>query len=401
MSDNKSILLTKKTGSILGLIYTIVIGFAFYFALNSIHITSQWLPYDVIVKNANSNLFYKFIWFIKDFSEPQFYAGFLASIGIIFGGFVAWLLSVKKSPLAGFDICYGTNLWPWVFASQVISLSFAIFVLNYTSFFDSGNFTWLPTFITVVGVPPSIMLLYGPNYKALFTVSILGGLICFPTAFWIMCKILPLVDLPATVGNVVTMAITGIVICQVCKMLPWMKKIDFSPVTKDENLSEEEKLQRMLRPAWTVRRVLADISEPQFYGNEVVGIFAIIGACADWILNCGHGAGGSGALPAIILSQFIGGGVGVFLYLYKYYEKGWYATYVPVVSVAPACVLIFGASIPVAVFAGVLGGIIGAPVAEFFAEKLPEHIHSTNANVLSMALCTTIVIIVMRALPWF
>ena len=67
----------------------------------------------------------------------------------------------------------------------------------------------------------------------------------------------------------------------------------------------------------------------------------------------------------------------------------------------PACVLMFGATIPVAVFAGVLGGVLGGPVAEFFGDKLPEGVHGTVANVTSMAICTIITAVVMQALPWF
>lgn len=61
----------------------------------------------------------------------------------------------------------------------------------------------------------------------------------------------------------------------------------------------------------------------------------------------------------------------------------------------------FGANIPVALFAGMLGGIIGAPIADFFAAKLPEDIHGTNANVTSMALSTIIVSMVMKFLGVF
>ena len=391
-----------KNGSTTGLIITVLIGFVLYFILGSVQHVGQWFPYDQVAANAETNLFYKGIWFLMNFSEPQFYAGVLASIGMIFGGFVAWRLSVRRSKYAGFDVCYGSNLWPWVFASQILSLGLAIFVLDYNSMFNGGEYTWIPTFISVVGAPPSIMLLYGPNYRALLTGSILGGLICAPTAFWIMTRIIPLLGIPGVVGNVLTMAITGIIICQVCHILPCLERVPSKTIEKDTpELSREEELERMLKPTWFVRRVLADFSEPQFYGNEIAGLFIILGACLEWFLNSGHGAYASGTIPAIILSQFIAGGVGVYLYTHKFFEKGWYATYVPVVSVGPACVLMFGATIPVALFAGILGGIIGAPVAEFFGNRLPDHIHGTNANVLSMALSTTIVAIVMQALPWF
>ena len=58
----------------------------------------------------------------------------------------------------------------------------------------------------------------------------------------------------------------------------------------------------------------------------------------------------------------------------------------------------FGGTLPVAIISGVLGGILGGPVAEFFSAKLPEDVHGTNANVLSMALCTCIVAIVLQGL---
>ena len=61
----------------------------------------------------------------------------------------------------------------------------------------------------------------------------------------------------------------------------------------------------------------------------------------------------------------------------------------------------FGGTVPVALFAGALGGILGGPVAEFFAGKLPEGIHVTVANVTSMAVCTTVTAAVMQILPFF
>lgn len=392
----------KEIGSFIGLGLVILLGFGIYFLLNKIQITSNWLAYDFIVKNINTNVFYKVIWAIKDFTEPQFYAGVLASLGVILGGIIAWRLDVRKSRFSGFDICYGSNMFPWILASQLISLTLTIFVFNFTSHFSTGEYSWLPTFITIVAVPPSLMLIYGPSYKSLFTVSILGALVSFPTAFFIMNKIIPLLDIPGVVGNVLTMAITGIVIGEVCKELPWMEHVPFNHINKGaKEMTEEDQLEEMSTPIWFVRRVLADFSEPQFYGNEVASLFLILGVCIDWILNNAHGASGSGAIPAILLSQFIGSGIGVFLYFDKFVKKGWYATYVPVVSVGPACVLMFGTTIPVAVFSGVLGGIIGAPVAEYFTNKLPSHIHGTVASVMSMALCTTIVAIVIEALPWF
>ena len=152
-------------------------------------------------------------------------------------------------------------------------------------------------------------------------------------------------------------------------------------------------------PLWFVRRVLAEFSEAPFYGNEVVSLFIFAGLILGTILCPGHNVNGAGAaLPAIVLSQFTSAAVGVLLYASKFADGGWYATYVPVVSTGPACVLALGANIPVALVAGVLGGILGAPIAELVASWLPKDIHGTVANVASMAITTSVVYIAMSAL---
>lgn len=342
---------------------------------------------------------YKLIWFIMNFTEPVFYVGFFASLVLILGGIIAWRLDVKNSKLAGFNICYGKNLFPWVLASQLLSLFLSVFVFDYTRFFQNGEYIWLPTFISVVAAPPAIILIYGPSIVTLLTASFLGGIMSFPVAFWIMNNIIPILGVPGVVGNVLAMTITGILIDGICKTLPWIKKIP-SKSLKRTVKSDEQRLKEIVRPLWFVRRVFADFSEPQFYGNEISGLFLIIGACLDWVLNVNHGSSASGAIPAIILSQFIASSVGIFLYFNKYVERGWYPTFVPVVSTGPACVLMFGTSINIAITAGVLGAIIGAPLAEYFSDGLPDDYHPTIGCVTSMAITTIVVSMTLKVLPW-
>lgn len=335
-----------------------------------------------------------------NFTEAEFYAGFFASLGLIIGGIIAWRLDIKNSKLAGFNICYNKNLFPWVLGSQLLSLLLAICVFDFMGFFRSGQYTWLPTFISIVAAPPAIMLIYGPSIVTLLTVSFLGGIMSFPIAFWLMNIITPSLGIPGVVANLFAMTITGILIAGICKTLPWIRKKPTKPLNRAAK-SQEQVLEEMRKPLWFIRRVLADFTEPQFYGNEIAGLFLIIGACLDWILNMNHGAYASGAIPAIILSQFIASSVGIFLYFDKYVERGWYPTFVPVVSVGPACVLMFGSSIGVAVTAGVLGAIIGAPLAEYFCDSLPDDYHPTIGNVTSMAVTTIVVSVIIKVLPWF
>ncbi len=381
-----------KLGSISGLVVNLVIGFALFFLVGAIQRVGTALDYNQIVQTVTTNTSSKFIWFFMNFTEPQFYAGLFASIFIILGGILAWILDQKNSKYAGFPVSYSSNMFPWVLASQLLSLALTVFVFNFTRFFDEG-FTWLPTFITVVGIAPALMLLYGPGLPKLLTVSVLASLVSFPTAHWLNQTIMPLLEVPGVVSNVSTMAITGVIVCAVVKALPWMKKSD-APLLERTNRPVDD----LDSPFWAVRRVFADLSEPQFYGSEIAGLFVVLGVIVDSVINVNHPAYASGVVPAILLSQFVGGGVGVFLYTQKFKDLGWYATYVPVVSVGPGCVLLLGGSIEVAVLAGLLGGIIGAPLAEYLYNRLPEGYHITIGNVGSMAITTILVSIVLKFL---
>lgn len=384
----------RKLGSAAGLLVTVAIGFACFIIFPLLSGSVSKFSYNSIVDGISSDVMKQVYWFFMNFTEPNFFAGIFSGIMVIIGGFVAWMLSIKNSKFAGFDVCYGSStMWPWVLASQLISLILAVFVFQYINWFDVSGTTWIPTFIAVVGAPPSIMLMYGPSITALLTSSVLGGLVCAPTAYWLANKVIPVLGVPGVVSNVAAMAISGVVICYVVKMLPFVKKV---PIVDHRKSAPRE--ENVYSCVWSVRRALAEFTEPHFYGNEVASIFLLAGLFIDCLLNKDMAAYGSGAIGAILLSQFVGAGVGIFLYAGKFENNGWYATYVPVVSVGPACVLMFGSTIGVAVLAGALGGILGAPVAEFFAGKLPDGVHGTNANVTSMALCTIIVAIIFQGL---
>ena len=387
----------KKNGSLVGFVVVIAMGFAFYSGLGAISGKGGALTYSYVVDGITRVFGKQILWFLMNFVEAQFYAGVFAGAGIILGGIAAWFLAKNNSRLMGFSICYGSpSIFPWVLASQLLSLGLAIFVYRYIGLFDSRGTTWIATFITVVGAPPSIMLLYGPSLPALLVGSAIAGLFSAPFATWLAESIIVPLKLPGVVSNVLTMAFVGILTCMLCRTLPWVEKKPIADYPKTPSPEPD-----VFSAGWFVRRCLADFSEAQFYGNEVASVFLLIGVTVDWMVNKDLPSYGSGALPAIILSQFVGTAVGVLLYANKFDKGGWYATYVPVVSVGPACVLLFDGTVSAALFSGLLGGIIGAPLAEFFKEHLPEGVHVTNANVLSMAASTTIVATVMKFIGCF
>ena len=383
----------SKYGSPLGLGIVVLVGFAFYFVLNTVKGFSVIPDYNTVVQNIHGSgtLF----WFFMNFTEPNFFAGFCSSILILVGAAVAWFLALRGSRWAGFEICYGAaKIWPWVFASQILSLVLIMFGLNYMSLFKEGV-TWIPTFIAIVNVPPALVLMYGPGVATLLTVSVIGAFICTPTAVW-LSKVFAPWNIPGVVSNVSAMAVAGVIGAAACQALPWMKKRGVAPISSPIPLKNNTR-----SASWLVRRVVADFTEPLFYGNEVAGAFLLIGVLLDTILNPGLSAYGGQCIGAVVLSEMIAGGVGVFLYADKWEQKGWYATYVPVVSSAPACAMMFGSTLHAAVFAGILGAVIGAPLAEFCSNKMPDYVPGTVANVSAMAISTIIVAATMQALPWF
>ena len=389
-------------GSPIGLAINLAIGFAAYALLSVLTGLPGLVPglaYEHLIEGITASVPKQLAWVLMDFTEPEFYASVLAGAGAILGGFVAWQLARRHSKLAGFSICYGEHeVFPWVLASQLLSLGLTIFVWRFIDGFDAAkDVTFVATFIPIVAAPPAAMLLYGPSVPALLTSSVLASLLCSPTATWLGAHVFTPLGLPGVVANVTAMAITGFAIFMVLKVLPWVRKVEVPDMRPTLTPVEDVRT-----PAWAVRRVIAEFSEAPFYGNEVASLVMFAGLILGTVLNPAMNVNGAGAaLPAIVLSQFVSAAVGVFLYAGKFERGGWYATYVPVVSCGPACVLALGASVPVAVAAGVLGGILGGPLAEFFASLLPEDVHPTVANVASMAATTSFVYIAMAALPFF
>lgn len=390
------------TGSPVGLAVNLAIGVIAYLLLSALVSLPGLVPglaYDQLIAGITASVPKQLAWALMDFTEPEFYASAFAGAGTILGGFVAWQLARRHSKFAGFSICYGEHeMFPWVLASQALSLGLTIFVFRFIDGFDAApGVTFVATFIPIVAAPPAAMLLYGPSVPALLTSSVLAAALCSPTATWISAHVTSPLGLPGVVANVAAMALTGFAIFMVLKVLPWVKKVDVPDIRPTLTPVEDVRT-----PLWAVRRVIAEFSEAPFYGNEVASLVMFAGLILGTVLNPAMNVNGAGAaLPAIVLSQFVSAAVGVFLYAGKFERGGWYATYVPVVSCGPACVLALGASVPVAVAAGVLGGILGGPLAEFFASLLPEDVHPTVANVASMAATTSFVYIAMAALPFF
>ena len=267
----------ENYGSPAGLILTVGIGFALYYILGAVHGQLNQGAYTKLVESVYTPK-NQLLWFLINWTEPEFFAGPISTIFLLAGSLIAWLLSIRKSKYAGIEICYGSaRIWPWVFASQVLSLVFTEYLFGYLHLFDAG-LTWIPTFIVIVSVPPSMVLMYGPGFTTLLTASLLGAVLCTPTAYWIS-QATASWGIPGATNNVLCMVVAGVIAGCVCRVLPWMKKRE---IPKTDNFNDPGIDYKS--PLWILRRTLADFTEPQFYGNDIAGLFVIIGApIAHWV----------------------------------------------------------------------------------------------------------------------
>ncbi|MCM4085096.1 hypothetical protein [Paractinoplanes hotanensis] len=131
-----------------------------------------------------------------------------------------------------------------------------------------------------------------------------------------------------------------------------------------------------------IRRTVADLTEAQFYGNEWAGAGLLVGTVLSYGLNPSLPAYGSGLVPQLLIAQVSTAVLGVALWRRQWAQHGWYPTFVPVVSIAPAVVPAYGGTVPAVLAGAVLGAVTGPPLAASIAKGLPVHIPPLVANTM-------------------
>jgi hypothetical protein len=385
----------------------VVFGFVLYLVMRALQGGFESNPalfsFETWLERAPDNALYRFYWLIGDTTEPTFYASLLGGVGILAFAFVAYLLDRAGSGWRGIPISYGTGLWLWIFIASLIGL-----VLSVVLFGGLLSGGWVPTFVPFVSVPAGVVFVYGGGWKNALTGGILGALVTFPIAYLVIQYVLTPLGLPGVIGAVTGMWLGAIIVFELCRYLPWMTREgappegEHIPETKEgADLPEPPPPVDPNRRGWFGRRVLADFSEAQFYGNEWASAGLLLGTLLSWVLNPLHPALGTGLLPAVILSQVLTSAVGVFLYYERWRDLQWYPTFVPLVSVAPAMALAFGGTMQSILLGAVLGAIVAPPVAQFVIDRLPDHWHLFIGNTFSMALCSLVVFLILRYLLGF
>ena len=327
-------------------------------------------------------------WVLGDISEVAFYKHEFASVGLLAGAYLAYWANRTGKTWQGFTICYGSGLWLWLITSSLLGLLLSNLLWGWTVTATS----WQPTFAAFVSLPAAMVLMFGGGWKVTINGAIMGAVLVTPMCLLIVNYVCNPMGLPAVIGNVSGMAIASVGAFLLCRYLPSLVKSD-SP----EKPSESPSASAITKTPdygvfWSLRRILADFSEAPFFGNEWASLGLIVGALLAYTLNPTSPVYGTGLLPQLIGAQALTSALGVVIWRRQWMLRGWYPTYVPLVSVVPAAVLTYGGSWQVIASSALLGALIAPPLACAIAKRLPADMHPFIGNVLSMAISTLLII---------
>jgi hypothetical protein len=147
--------------------------------------------------------------------------------------------------------------------------------------------------------------------------------------------------------------------------------------------------------------MLADFTDAQFIGNEWASAGLLFGTVISYLLNPAMAGSVGALLPPLLAAQILTAALAVTLWHKQWAEYGWYPTFVPVVSIAPATVLAFDGTLQSIIAGAVLGALIGPPLAAAVARRLPADFHPFIGNVVAMAGATAIIVTTLSFAPGF
>ncbi|KAB0498626.1 hypothetical protein [Pseudomonas vancouverensis] len=327
-------------------------------------------------------------WVLGDISEVAFYKHEFASIGLLAGAYLAYWANRCGKRWQGFAISYGTGLWPWIVTSSLLGLLLSNLLWGWTVTSNS----WQPTFAAFVSLPAAMVLMFGGGWKVAINGAILGALLVTPMCLLIVNYLCNPLALPVVIGNVLGMAIASVAAFLLCRYWPGLVKTAPPSRPTVSIASPNTSKTPDFGVVWTLRRVLADFSEAPFCGNELASLGLLLGVLLAYTLNPLSPAYGSGLLPQLIAGQALTSLIGVLVWRHQWKLRGWYPTYVPLVSVVPAAVLSYGGSWQVIVSSAWLGALVAPPLACAISARLPTDMHAYIGNVLSMAASTLLII---------
>ncbi len=389
-----------KRPTLLLLLYCVAGGLLYYAMLRIQprlpHIIFDYAAWD---GNRGGNILWRIMWLLGDPSEPHFHKTILGGLGMTTGSWFAYWLYKRRSPLCLTPIGYGKGkLWTGVFWASTLSLIIAGILFGGL---HVDNDQYVSTYVCYVSVAGAIILSYGYSASSVVTGAVLGALTTVPVAIWMRNVVCLPNELPGGIATVCGMWIGGIISFEVCEHLPYMKSEKLRKTlqeTNDSNINVDDSYKYSCPNKFFFRRILCDFSEPVFAANEWASVFLIIGSMLTWFLNPDQPFYGNKMFPALIFCEILTTGFAMWFYWNEWMERDFVPTFVPLVSVAPACIMQYGDSLFVIIFASVTGALIAPAVADAFNERKPALWHNMIGFTFSMAATTWLVVVILRFL---
>lgn len=345
-----------------------------------------WPDYAHMVANLHEPLA-RLRWIVGDISEVAFYKHELPAIGLLLGAALAHWAHRTGRAWQGFAICYGTGRWPWLVTSSLLGLLLSHALWGWTL----SASTWQPTFVAFVSLPAAMVMLFGGGWKVAINGALLGALLVTPASLLLVNYLCYPLDLPVVIGNVGGMAAASVLAFMLCRQFPQLVR-STPPVEVPAAAPAINTATPDHGVKWTIRRVLADFSEAPFFGNELASLGLLLGVLAAYLLSPAGPAYGSHLVLEMVGGQALASLIGVLVWRRQWIQRGWYPTYIPIVSIVPAAVLTLGGGWAVVLLSASLGALMAPPLAAAISQRLPSHMHGYIGNVLSMAVCTLVIV---------
>jgi hypothetical protein len=328
------------------------------------------------------------LWTLGDTTEPGYAHAAFAGVLMLLGGYAAHRGHAHESRWAGFPVTSGTGLFPWALGSAALGLVFSNLAWGWTI---AASGIWQPTFVPFASVPAAVVLLYGGSTPVLLTGAALGAGLTTPIALAVVNLCCRPLGLPNVIGATTGMWVSAVIAFALCRHLPWIP-VRLVAVPRCHARSPHTFRDTAPQgPKWLARRIMADFAEAQFIGNEWAGAALLLGIMLSFLLSPALASGAGELLPRLLGAQIMTSALSVTLWHRQWAKYGWYPSFVPVVSIAPATVIMCGGSLQSIVVGAVLGALVGPPVAAAIARRLPADFHPFIGNVAAMASGTALV----------
>ncbi|WP_327438611.1 hypothetical protein [Pseudomonas donghuensis] len=160
---------------------------------------SEHIPQAVGQSQADYGITWTLRRVLADFSEAPFFGNELASLGLLLGLLLAYILS-PTGP------AYGSHLVVQMVAGQVLASFIGVLIWR-RQWMRLG---WYPTYIPIVSVVPAAVLTFGGSWQVVGLSAVLGALLAPPLAAAISQR-LPS-HMHGFIGNVLSMAVSTLAI---------------------------------------------------------------------------------------------------------------------------------------------------------------------------------------------